>query len=151
MLKPVVEHVDSAAEMGLGDLPGERPVGRHEHRHTGQAARQHQRFVPGTIQIGVHPFGIPNHHDTVADHGPAITAAEHRRPLAKLQQQLRHVRHDGRLAAAAEREIPYADDRSSQMPATLGAACKPLSSGARQPVMRGHRSCGTRSGVNGPA
>ena len=100
MLKPVVQHVDGAAEVLLGEAAGEVAARRDQHGDPVELPREHQRLVAGAIEIGADAVRIADDDDAVGRVAAAVAAAEDGRALAHVAQPRRDV---ARRAASCAR------------------------------------------------
>jgi hypothetical protein len=130
VLEPVVEQVHRGAEMTLGEASRQVAIARAEDGDARELARQHQRLVAGTIEIGAHALGVAHDHDAVLESAAGVSAAEDRRALPHLPQQARERGHGRRLAASAHSDVPHADDGIPQPPPKIGPAGVELASAA---------------------
>ena len=122
MLKAVVQHVHRASEPALGDSPGNVAARRHQHRGARNGARQHLRLVARSLDVGKHAAAVADDHHTFVDDFSRIAAAQNRRALSHLEQHPRDLGRQRRLAAAADGEIPDADDRRGETAPQMGPA-----------------------------
>ena len=114
MLKPVVEQVERRPETILGHATGPLAVAPDQHRHAGQRARQHQRFVAGVVEIREDTRAIGDDRDLVARHAPGVAATEDGGAFAAIEKQARDVGHERRLSAAPDAQVANAHHRSRQ-------------------------------------
>jgi hypothetical protein len=122
VLKAVVEDVDRRPEVVLGEAAGEVAIRTGQHGRARQLPRQHQRLVARARQVGADAARIAHDDDAVAVLGAAVAAAQDRGPLAHLEQRLCDICRHRRLAAAANRKVADADDRSPEPLPQVGAS-----------------------------
>src|SRR6266568_5712232 len=115
VLKAIVEHVDRAAEVVLGQTSGKIAAGRREHGDAVEAPREHQRLVAGTVEIRANAVGIAHDDHAIPRVAPGVAAAQNRGPFAHLAQARRDQRGQRRLRPAADRDIADADDRAPKV------------------------------------
>ena len=111
VLEAVVEDVDRAAQLRLGEPARQVAAAGDEHGDAVERARQHQRLVPRSIEIGADARRIADDDDAVDGGAAAVAAAENRRPLAGVAQERGRESGQRRLGTAAGGEIADTDDR----------------------------------------
>ena len=82
VLKPIVQDVDGAAEMMLGQTAREVAVAARQHRDAVQLSGEHHRLVAGSIDVGADAIRIADDHHAVVVHAPGISTAQNGRAFA---------------------------------------------------------------------
>jgi hypothetical protein len=109
VLKPVVEHVDGATKVVLGQASGEIPAAGREHRNAVEATRKHERLVAGAIEICADAARVAHDDHAVRRVAPPVAATEDRRPFAARAQPFGDKGGHWRFGTPASREIADAD------------------------------------------
>jgi len=112
VLKPVVQNVDGAAEMALGEASGEIPAARGKDSDTIETPRQHQRLVARAIQIRANAAGVADDDHSVCGVAPRVASAQDCGPFAARPQPFGDQGGHWRFGTAADREIADADHRT---------------------------------------
>jgi hypothetical protein len=112
VLKAVVEEMDGAAEMMFGDAAGKISIGRRQDRDAIELSCEHQRFVPGTSEIGTYSIRIPDHDDAIRHSASTVPATENGGALASGHEMRRNPAGDRRLRPSADGKVADADHRA---------------------------------------
>jgi hypothetical protein len=114
VLKPVVEDVHRAAELSLRQRAGQMSIGRHTYDRARHLSREHQRLITRLCERRRDRRAIRYDDDSVRLISAAIAAAQNRRPLAGVDQELRDGSHHRRFPSPAYGQIADADYRSGK-------------------------------------
>jgi hypothetical protein len=76
VLKPVVQDVDGAAEMALGETSREIPAARGKDGDAIETPRQHEWFVARAIQIRADAVRVADDDHSVRRIAPRVASAE---------------------------------------------------------------------------
>src|SRR5437763_9493353 len=116
VLKPVVEHMDGAAEVMLRKPPRKIAAAGCEHRDAVEAPREHQRLVSCAVQIRADALWVADDDHTILNIAPRVSAAQDRGAFAQLAKTRGDQRRPGRFRTAGDRGGPNADYRPVRAP-----------------------------------
>ncbi len=136
MLKPIVEQHHGAVELPLGQPASEMAIGADKDGNRRQRACQHLWLVPRVLDGFEYALAIAHHDNAIGSAATGVAAAQDRGPLTHCEQHASERRHDRRLAAAANGEIPDADDRAIETGGETAGGARTTSVADVRPVRR---------------